>query len=354
MWIPTQKTILSSLPRKHLLASQSREFCLSKASSSRVTKCFLQFTGITPAGRSPQCFSNVVQRLLDAPTEADIQRNLDQLLQLLRDNEDSKALFELKTLIRERRFADESQLLSLVAGLEGDRRHLHWTAFQLQYEGGDHDVGTQAKHFNEVLSKCFDDLHAKNQRKLGLNQLRERRAAFRDSFVARLRSELRSLTRVKKGPQTRPKKGALRKQPPTFSDSDILLDIPPAGRIKLNNIFVCDDSGAIRSIRRLSPIADAVGDAFRYWARRVRVFLSREAWHACNHLGLNDDAVRRACSDAMDRFVDSQQLLFLSPPRPSHRATVRPCSRFRSGTLARSRSLLACPLKPIGHRTRDS
>jgi HD superfamily phosphohydrolase len=253
----------------------------------------------------------LIQKLIDnyALDEDAVRKNLEEIVQFLRNNEDAKALDEFKKRIEEKHLGDKSTgLLNIIAGLSGDRKHLYWPAFELQYEGDGQEVRTQARLFNDVLTKCFDDVHNKTERKLILAALADRRKEFRKLFLEEINQHLAGQN--KKSAKSKNGKKNFARQNDMFADHDILLDIPPPGKDQVENIFVSNGAGRVRSVRRFSPIADVVGDAFKYWVRRVRVFLSRPAWYGCNDLGLSDNDVQRLCSQAMKKFVEQQQDLF--------------------------------------------
>jgi hypothetical protein len=63
---------------------------------------------------------------------------------------------------------------------------------------------------------------------------------------------------------------------------DVILDIPEANKDQIANLYVLDVDGTdgeqrFCDIREISPIAGAIAESFRYWARRIRVFVSAGA-----------------------------------------------------------------------------
>jgi hypothetical protein len=72
-----------------------------------------------------------------------------------------------------------------------------------------------------------------------------------------------------------------------------LIDIPPPGKDQADNIWIKldDRKRPIRPIQDMSPLADDVSDAFRLWARRLRIFLAPRAWERILGLGLSEQDV---------------------------------------------------------------
>jgi HD superfamily phosphohydrolase/serine/threonine protein kinase len=317
-------TVIPHLPSDavKILASEGKDRSILRASIGVTEKGVLPIESILLAryqlffavywhhtGRAESAMLQyLVQKLIDgdALDEEGVRKHLEEIIQYLRNNEDAKALEEFRRIIEEKRLGDKGTgLLNIIAGLSGNRKHLYWPAFELQYEGDGNEVRSQARLFNEVLSKCFDDVHNKKERKPILAALADRRKEFRKLFLKEIMQHL--ATQNKKSAKSKKGKQNITRQNTVFADHDILLDIPPAGKDQVENIFVSNGAGRVRSIRRFSPIADVVGDAFKYWVRRVRVFLSRPAWYGCNDLGLSDDDVQRLCAQAMRKFVEQEQ-----------------------------------------------
>lgn len=65
-----------------------------------------------------------------------------------------------------------------------------------------------------------------------------------------------------------------------LSDGDVLLDVPPAGKDQVDDIFV-DLHGTPTSINELSAMGNAVRSTFKEWTRTVRIFLSAGAFEKC-------------------------------------------------------------------------
>jgi hypothetical protein len=109
--------------------------------------------------------------------------------------------------------------------------------------------------------------------------------------------------------------GRLRLPVTTFKPSDILIDIPPAGKDQIEDVFVVA-RGEARRVQEVSPMADAVGKAFQYWVRKPRIFIARETYVDLVKVGL-DSRLQSAAWHVLEkvsRQEDPQQtLLDLDP-----------------------------------------
>jgi HD superfamily phosphohydrolase len=177
--------------------------------------------------------------------------------------------------------------------LIGNRDYLYHQIFELRYERDDADVEsfqTQGEKIYEMLEE--------SSRKLN-GDVAVTPAAFIED-VRKLRGTFSRYLSVRLGASVK------------FNVGDILIDIPPAGRDQVNNVFV-DRDGAIRPIQNVSPLANAVRGAFKLWARHVRVFISRTALERCKIAGIKDGQLEKACWDSLRRIqgeADTQSVLF--------------------------------------------
>jgi HD superfamily phosphohydrolase/serine/threonine protein kinase len=175
----------------------------------------------------------------------------------------------------------------MCSGLLGDRGSVYWPAFELRY-GRSHD----AAELSIGLMRRADAIH----QAANAFEYVERCRSFRDD-VAKMMSE-RLRKRVK------------------FGYGDLLIDIPPAGKDQIDNIFVIAD-GTTRPIQDVSPVADAVRDSFRYWVRKVRVFLSPAAHKRCREAGVSGERLHGAAWDGLRDLLSADvdpQLSFAAAP----------------------------------------
>jgi hypothetical protein len=101
---------------------------------------------------------------------------------------------------------------------------------------------------------------------------------------------------------------------------DVILDIPEANKDQIANLYVLDVDGTdgeqrFCDIREISPIAGAIAESFRYWARRIRVFVSAGASDRINSAGLTEREVRARVRGVLDSMEDQIPLDFMDSRR---------------------------------------
>jgi HD superfamily phosphohydrolase len=236
-------------------------------------------------------------------TESKALQRLDNLIQVFRDYDDTKAMNWLSDQFANdgTRMSDSqrSVALEMCGALLGDRDKLYWSAFEMQYRG----PGTSE----------IDIFRRKDARTLYDRIVRYWEEYWQDSQnefppPAETPSPLRAIqhwTHVRRRfADALGNTLGMNRLP--CEDGDLLIDVPPAGKDQIRNVYVVGGSGTTRIIQQSSPIADAVSDAFRYWTRRIRIFLSPKLWNQLERKGFDDDKVRIACHSVMHNIVQEQ------------------------------------------------
>ena len=197
-----------------------------------------------------------IQKFIGAEsTETSMIARLEELIQEFRERDDVEALkwLEEKIGAQEEFSEDEKELLdSVCRGLLGDRRELYWPIFELQYRAGGLDTEQVYQNLKDLSSL---------EKVQGFEEALKLAQITRQSLADKLTYAVKKIGGIDL----------------PFYDGEILLDMPPMGKDQIENIFVWGDEG-VRKIEDLSPIANAVKEAFTYWVRRPRVFLAPQAW----------------------------------------------------------------------------
>lgn len=214
------------------------------------------------------------------------EERLDELIREFRNRDDDDALVWIKGRLRADlvREAKKLKLLEAMAdGLLGrDRDLLYWTVFELKYE---RERDSRAlRLYNGLMHYSLKGAAAGTP-------------AEYVAFSRRVRDRFAELLLKQLGKGT------------VLDDGEVLIDIPPAGKDQVENVFV-SEGDSVSAIQYLSPIANAVRDAFRYWVRRPRVFIGRTGWRKCEAAGLGEDDIWRACWLALEEMVESQLQFF--------------------------------------------
>ncbi len=221
---------------------------------------------------------------------------LEELLREFRRRTDLEALewieaeFESETRLE----APRRKLLSdICRGLLGERELLYWPVFELRYERtGRAERETPAQRLFDTLREASDRLGRSRSIAGFLKDVK----SLRRQLSSRLAEELSECCgqRLK------------------FDDGEVLLDIPPAGMDQVGNIFVVGSRGT-KPIQDLSPVVDAIGEIFRYWARKIRIFMAPGAAERCESLGITSKVLHEASWDTLQwiiRRTDPQLYLF--------------------------------------------
>jgi HD superfamily phosphohydrolase len=232
----------------------------------------------------------VVQEWVGAKrTKWDVR--LRHLVTQFRERSDRDALRWLKQQVEDRSVvgsdALRGTLSSMCDALLGDRNGLYWPAFELQYGPSQDDARSLAGGLMAAADRL--DLATGFEYVEGKRGMRRELATY-------LRQELQDAV--------------------AFAPGDLLVDVPPAGKDQVDNVFVVGDD--VRQVQDVSPLALAVRDAFRFWVRRLRVFLSPAVWDRCTRAGLSPQVVRSACWRALlpQRQMFAQVAAAAAPRRP--------------------------------------
>ena len=87
-----------------------------------------------------------------------------------------------------------------------------------------------------------------------------------------------------------------------LGDGDVLLDVPPAGKDQVDDIFVAVN-GSPTPMNEMSAMGKAVRDTFRDWTRTVRIFLSADALRKCEEKGSSRSALRGHAYASLQAFA---------------------------------------------------
>ena len=240
-----------------------------------------------------------------SPGRKKVER-LDELIIKFRENSDGKALEWLKKELLGSSFnmskSRKDILARVISSFLGERDQLYKEVFVIRYE----------RERSDDIQEIWSD------------DIQETRAVGRKASIAKMMylkfmkqsQELNAATRpreyldgVKNFRNTVTRE--LNKKLPggiNIKDGEILIDIPPAGKDQIDNVFVYQDDKP-KPIHELSPSADAVRENFLYWTRNVRVFMSPDAVGRCRKKGLQRDAIHKLLwSVFMDIFKVEPQL----------------------------------------------
>ena len=257
------------LPVESILVARYQMFsCVYWHHTARAYTAMLQFLVL--------CY------LEGANSSPDVETRLDDLLAHFREMDDETALIWLRDVVVSGLTGDRRSMLSDVAeGMLGrDRRLLYRSVFELQYRTGN---ALKTRETYEGLMDLSRQAAKAQSPAIYVDFCRTIRQTFAESLTRQLKN--RSQRKL------------------TFSDGEVLIDIPPAGKDQVTNVFV-NTNGDIRPVEQLSPLSDAVSGTFRYWVRKPRVFLGPTARAKCLDAGLTKSQLWDACFAALrDRVV---------------------------------------------------
>jgi HD superfamily phosphohydrolase len=210
---------------------------------------------------------------------------LDRLISEFRQRGDEDALKWLASELDDNNLpvspSTRQVLRAASEGLLGNRDLLYRKFFELRY---DRDP-TPGEHHREAiaLASHFQTIaDAIAQAETPLTYLRKVRE-LRQHFVNRLQTRLEQLAPHKKI---------------AFEEGEILIDIPPHNKDRIEGVYVLDE-GLVKRIQDVSPVANAVGEAFHLWVRSVRVFVAPAARDRCLNTGYTVRSLHQACEDVM-------------------------------------------------------
>jgi len=220
-------------------------------------------------------------------------------LNWLRDTLDSHDLLKQPVANAESEDAREggATIADLMNGLLGHRDKYFKTAFELNYSGL---VGESAKSA-VTTSDLQHDAVSTAFYNAGTEDLSvDRRARRRKQRELRIQLEQLFCAKVDAVPSLKKKK----KGSPAFRIDTILIDVPEANKDQIAGLYVDRRSKRTRhrlrpeqlgrtsavpkfeEISRASPIAAAMSEVFRRWARRIRIFMTLEDLGRLERLGL--------------------------------------------------------------------
>jgi HD superfamily phosphohydrolase len=217
-------------------------------------------------------------------------------LDWLRDTLDAYRLLQQRVAYGEDERESGFTIADLIDGLLGKRDNYFKTAFELNYSGL---VGASAKSAVTASDLQHDAISAAFHNSQAEDPSGDRRARRRTQRELRMQLEQRFCSKVNALP--RPKK---KKNPPTFVIDTILIDVPEANKDQIAGLSVDQRSKRTRhcfssnqlgrtagvtefeEISRVSPIAAALSEVFRRWARRIRIFMTPDDLKRLEGLGL--------------------------------------------------------------------
>lgn len=181
--------------------------------------------------------------------EEGMDQALQSLIDVFRESTDDYAITWLAGKVSKSAAPTRPFLVDACEALSGTRTKAYKECFVLRYRGNSnvHAPSDVKKIYSRLMQKWID-INGQG----GLEYLRSLQE-FRIEFTERISKKLDLGVDIK--------------------DGEILIDVPPAGRDQVSNIFIVDDGGP-HYIQELSPMAHAVSEAFRVWARQFRVFCS--------------------------------------------------------------------------------
>lgn len=192
---------------------------------------------------------------------------LDALLVVFRDETDTKSLEWLRSQVSHLNLDGEAvRSLEKIADSLLKRDSIYWTLFELRYVPQ-----------SEVHRRIYDALSSHLAGATSSSAWLDRVAETRDIFVEHLKKHFKR------------RNGEI---------GEILLDVPPAGKDQIENVFVRTNS-EVRPIHEMSPVANAVKESFAYWARKVRVFMAPGAVADFERVGINYRSLTEACKVAL-------------------------------------------------------
>lgn len=204
--------------------------------------------------------------------------NLSKLCTVFRIEDDTIALKWLRGQLENK---GSPVLTDICDALLGDRRKLYWPAFELRYEREQGHAQAIQQRLMQLVDDCIQETNPAASVK-AYDALRKR---ITDGLSAKLKGKVK------------------------FKPGEVLIDIPPPGMDQVEGVWI-EFSGERRPIQDLSPMADAVSNAFQHWSRRYRIFLSPSAWRKLEMLGLEKDAVHKLFWEVLvnlSRELDPQQ-----------------------------------------------
>jgi HD superfamily phosphohydrolase len=214
-------------------------------------------------------------------TNDEILRRIDELILEFRSQNDGDAIVWLRKEIgtRVKQIPLRNRLREICDCLLGDRRYLYKEIFALTYEQRPStDAKTDPSDIYIALSKWSQ---------------RANDAGSALEFLQMIRTKRKEITEK------------MSEAGIELKDGDILIDVPPAGRDQVDNIFV-DFGDVIRSIHEVSYMGHAVRYSFAYWTRSLRIFIAPDALEKYEKRGVTRGRLREHCSQILQQLVRAE------------------------------------------------
>jgi len=228
---------------------------------------------------------------------------IDEMIWAFRQQDDRQALIWLRSKLEALNLLNKSLRLvgsahppasagatvfDLVEALLGDRSRYFRMAFELGYSGPVERTGGAGVSWRERLHEAMcTAVHPKEARPAnGVDPLmlgkrnRDRLAKLHEEFAGLFEARVSASTNT------------------SFRIDTILLDVPEPGKDQIKGMFVDRRDKRLRGSMRavdhehftelttVSPIAKTLTDVFRFWARKVRIFMTRKDLERLEELGL--------------------------------------------------------------------
>ncbi len=201
----------------------------------------------------------------------DIEPALDELVDVFRQKNDESSLEWLCRELKKTDRAIRRVVLDACEGLLGDRERAYKEALVLRYETYASEEAQQIhnslRHRSLVLQKQADVTNF-------VLKGREFRMSLRDRLQSRLRDRVAVL------------------------DGELLVDVPPANRDQVYNVFVIEAGGPAR-VQDVSPMSLAISNTFLHWARSCRVFCSPGLLKRCERSRISREELSNMCWEAL-------------------------------------------------------
>lgn len=223
----------------------------------------------------------------------DLDSAFQSLVNVFRHSTDDAAIAWLKAELSGRNPSLREPLSDACDALGGERKKAYKECFVLHYRGHSNVHRPEDVELIHLgLMRQFIELNEKSRREY-IDAVRAFRKKFADALATKLGI------------------------PDGILDGEILLDIPPAGRDQASNIFVIDE-GEAHFIQELSPMADAVSETFKTWARHFRVFCSPLL---LDRAGKDREEFGRGCWDVLVEMYIPQKSMELTQREPDLQPT---------------------------------
>jgi len=177
----------------------------------------------------------------------------------------------------------KEQLLKICECLLGERRFLYRKIFDLSYE---REQEEERLGLYKSLSEWSQRVNTSSGAFVFLQEVRAKRQTITDALSVELKVDLKY--------------------------GDVLLDIPPAGKDQVDDVFV-DVGDRVKSIEEVSPMGTAVRDTFANWTRSVRIFLDPIALERCLQVEPTRAVLGIHCKNVLEAIQNPQHQIKFPP-----------------------------------------